>query len=157
MSRSGYTDDCDDPLQAGRWRRNVTQAISGKRGQQFLREALAALDAMPEKALAADSLVTADGEYCTLGVVGAARQADMSKLDPEHTHAVADFFGIANAMVCEIVYYNDEDGGRWEEYPGPVRSWECRSSYFVPETPAERWTRMRAWVADHIKGSANSL
>lgn len=51
MSRSGYTDDDDDPLATGRWRAQVRSAIRGKRGQAFLRELIAALDAMPEKAL----------------------------------------------------------------------------------------------------------
>lgn len=46
MSRSGYSDDCDDPLQEGRWRAAVNSAIRGKRGQAFLREALAALVAV---------------------------------------------------------------------------------------------------------------
>ena len=64
MSRSGYTDDygVEDPLAMGRWRAAVNSAINGKRGQAALRETLAALDAMPAKALVGESLVTADGE-----------------------------------------------------------------------------------------------
>ena len=44
MSRSGYGDDYgdDDPLAIGRWRGAVNSAIRGKRGQQTLREILAA-------------------------------------------------------------------------------------------------------------------
>lgn len=57
MSRSGYTEDCDDNWQLIRWRGAVASAIRGKRGQAFLRELLAALDAMPEKRLIADALV----------------------------------------------------------------------------------------------------
>lgn len=32
MSRSGYTDDNDDPLAHGRWRQAVKRALEGKRG-----------------------------------------------------------------------------------------------------------------------------
>lgn len=37
MSRSGYTDDCDDQWALIRWRGAVNSAIKGKRGQQALR------------------------------------------------------------------------------------------------------------------------
>lgn len=43
MSRSGYSDDCDH---IELWRAAVDAAVSGKRGQAFLRELLGALDAM---------------------------------------------------------------------------------------------------------------
>ncbi len=48
MSRSGYSDDCDN-LQL--WRQAVDRAISGKRGQAVLREMLASLEALPQKRL----------------------------------------------------------------------------------------------------------
>jgi hypothetical protein len=152
MSRSGYTDDCDDdPLAAGRWRGRVASAIRGKRGQAALRETLAALDAMPVKELAAESLVTADGECCTLGALGAARGLDMSRLDPDDPDAVADAFNIAAPLAREIVYFNDEWGWRYEEHPWVMRNhYDHPPSYRVEETPAERWARMRAWVAERI-------
>lgn len=151
MSRSGYTDDYDDHLALGRWRGAVRSAIFGKRGQALLRELAAALDAMPEKSLAADSLVTADGQFCTLGAIGAARGMDMAKIDPEDTYQVAEAFGIANAMACEIVYQNDEQGFRYEEQPWVQRNWyDYAPTRRVDETPAERWIRMRKWVADHL-------
>lgn len=141
MSRSGYTDDDEDGRLA-MWRGAVRSAIRGARGQAMLRELLTALDAMPEKVLAADSLVDADGDFCTLGVLGNARGLPVKELDPEDWDAVAKAFGVAPAMVREIVYMNDEaeDGhhciaGQWT---------------YNPETPAQRWTRMRAWVAKSI-------
>lgn len=57
MSRHGYTDSCDDNFALIRWRGAAKSAIRGKRGQAFLRELLAALDAMPEKRLIARELV----------------------------------------------------------------------------------------------------
>lgn len=158
MSRAGYSDDCDDVLAEGRWRAAVRSALRGKRGQAFLQEALAALDAMPEKQLIRSALVIDGfdldydepvivggdvlcdrrgmpipmGSVCLLGAVGQARGLDMSDLDPHDMDTVAPTFGIADAMAREIVYWNDEGG-------------------FYGETPEQRWTRMRAWVAAQIK------
>ncbi|CAN7339587.1 hypothetical protein LJR074_001927 [Acidovorax sp. LjRoot74] len=165
MSRSGYTDDYgdDDPLAMGRWRAAVNSAINGKRGQAALRETLAALDAMPEKVLIGESLVTADGEFCTLGVLGAARGLDMAAVDPEDWDAVAGMFDLAPAMVREIVYENDEMidtyNWAWIEICGPMRRWEShRRNVRVDIDPAvvgrRRWQRMRDWVAASIKPAA---
>jgi len=164
MSRSGYTDDFgdDDPLAMGRWRGAVNSAIRGKRGQQTLREILAALDAMPVKALVAELLATEDGEFCTLGVLGAQRGIALDTLDPEDPEGVAEAFGIAPAMVREIVYMNDEyiDDYEWVdiEFCGPVRPHypdygrHTRSvRVSVPDVAEKRWTYMRNWVDSQIK------
>jgi hypothetical protein len=128
MSRSGYSTDYDfEYWDLVRWRGAVTSAIRGRRGQAFLRELIAALDAMPEKRLIADALV-ADGQYCAIGTVGATRGVDMTKLDPEDPDRIAAAFGISRALVCEIEFLNDD---------GHVG----RS-----ETPEQRWQRMRAWA-----------
>lgn len=133
MSRSNYSYDFDTWALI-RWRGAVSSAIRGKRGQEFLKELLAALDAMPYKVLASESLVTADGDYCTLGALGAKRGIDLAIIDPDDSLTVAQTFGVSEALAREIVYENDECG-----------------SYARKETPAERWTRMRKWVSDHLK------
>jgi hypothetical protein len=167
MSRSGYIDDgdCDDVLAMGRWQGQVASAIRGKRGQAALRELAAAMDAMPVKALAAESLVTADGEFCTLGVLGQARGLDMAPIDPEDWDAVAKAFNLAPAMVREIVYENDEGiiGYDWVdvEICGPLRRWERRHVSVRVERPWEvvarkRWNRMRKWVADHLASATGA-
>ncbi|MGN4074148.1 hypothetical protein ACS0X5_06300 [Burkholderia gladioli] len=131
MSRSGYSDDCDG-WSLIRWRGAVNSAIKGARGQAFLRELAAALDAMPEKRLISDALQTADGEFCAIGVLGHARGIDMSKLDPEDRESVGSAFNIAAALAAEIVFENDEGWAVW------------------PETPEWRWKRMRAWVEQNL-------
>jgi hypothetical protein len=93
---------------------------------------LEALDAMPEKKLCVDSLQAPTGEFCTLGALGAARGIDMTHLDPEDHKSVANVFGIANAMTCEIVFMNDE------------------ADEHCNETQEQRWSRMRKWVASKI-------
>ncbi|KJU81031.1 hypothetical protein N619_01330 [Ectopseudomonas oleovorans] len=130
MSRSGYSDDCDG-WELICWRGAVNSAIKGKRGQAFLIELRDALDAMPEKRLISEEL-EADGQFCTLGVLGAKRGIDMKGVDPDDRESVASLFGIAPAMAAEIVFENDEVG-----------SWRN-------ESPEDRWKRMRKWVEDNI-------
>jgi hypothetical protein len=162
MSRSGYSDDCDDPLALGRWRQAVKRSIEGKRGQAFLRELADALDAMPDKRLYNGSFATPEGEFCALGVIGSKRGTKMVDLGSDDdgcdTRTVADRFGIAPAMVAEIMYLNDEylvDMHKWVEVEvcGPIRPYypdhgRRTRSYNVhdPEHPKKRWKRMREWV-----------
>lgn len=142
MSRSGYVDDCDDPLAVGRWRAQVNNAMRGKRGQEFLKELLDAMDAMTDRVLIAEELVSDEGECCTIGVVCKSRGLDVSDVDydcPEEVGAAVD---IARQMAAEIEYQNDECGDRFEL--------DGKDWVRVHETPEERWTRMRAWVESKI-------
>lgn len=128
MSRHGYSDDIDEWALI-RWRGQVASAIRGKRGQALLTDILAALDAMPEKALIAHELESEQGEVCTLGACGKRRGIDMSKLDPDEPDDVSAVFNAAPQLIREIAYHNDD----WPR-----------------ETPEARWKRMRAWVAAQI-------
>lgn len=135
MSRSGYTDDYDcDDWSLNLWRGAVVRGIRGKRGQAFLKEMAAAMDAMPEKRLIANDLEEA-GEVCAIGSVGKARGVDMSELDPEDRYAVADVFNISPAMAAEVVFMNDEASAVWDR----------------AETPEERFARMRAWIEANLR------
>lgn len=138
MSRSGYSDDCDQ-WQLIMWRGAVSSAIRGKRGQQLLHELVAGLDAMPVKELIAEELER-DGSYCALGVVGAARGLPLDKIDSEYSDSVARAFGIASALAREIAYMND-DGAHWI-YDADGRH---------EETPGERFVRMRAWAVTQLR------
>jgi hypothetical protein len=133
MGRSGYTDDYDDETNClGLYRANVDRAIGGKRGQAFLREMAIALDAMPVKELVADEIVRDESHVCAIGSVAVARGIDVSDLDEYDAEAIGKTFGIAQAMAREIAFVNDDDFGSKKE------------------TPAERWTRVRAWVSEHL-------
>jgi len=135
VSRSNYSDDCDG-AELNLWRGAVRSAINGKRGQALLREMLTALDAMPEKRLIATELEEESGEVCALGAVGRVRGVRMDALYPEDSEQVARAFGVADALVREIAFMNDE-GGHWNE------------------TPEARWTRMRRWVQSQLAQDAN--
>ena len=132
MSRSGYSDDYDG-WSLIMYRGAVASAVRGRRGQAFLRELLATLDAMENKRLIANEL-SAHGEVCAIGSVGIARGIDMSELDPKDAKGVAKTFGIAPALAREIVFMNDEYTA-W--------GYEC-------EDPEARFSRMRKWIASLI-------
>ncbi len=129
MSRSGYVDGIDQ-WDLIRWRGAVSSALRGRRGQAFLHEMLAALDALPTPRLISYELENG-GEVCAIGSVGLARGLDMSALNIEEPGPIADVFGIAQAMVMEIEYINDE---------------ACPYS----ETPEARFSRLRNWVVTNI-------
>lgn len=143
MSRSGYSDDCEG-RELAMWRGTVASAIRGKRGQSFLKEMLAAMDAMPVKRLVTHELETPEfipcshwglfeaTSVCAIGTVGKARGIDMATIDPDDRETVADTFNIATPLASEIAYLNDE----W----GPLK-----------ESPEARFARMRAWVASQIR------
>lgn len=132
MSRSGYSDDCDDCSYLELYRNAVERAIAGKRGQKFLADLAAAMDAMEVKELIAGALED-HGAYCALGVVAVARGVNVVDFNEFYeTTRLAKPLDIAESLAREVAYENDE-GGDWQE------------------TPAQRWTRVREWVADQIK------
>ncbi len=162
MSRSGYY-ECDggETWSMICWRGAVASATRGKRGQAMLKEVLAALDALPEKILASESLVNAEGQYCTLGALGRARGIDMAEIDPDDYEAVAETFGIAGALAREIMWLNDEEVSdhKWidVEIFGPVRPYypeygkHVRSVRVTNENQhKERFDLMRKWVSEQI-------
>lgn len=139
MSRSGYSEDYEEqfPNAGALYHTSVLNAIHGKRGQKFMKELVAVLDAMSEKRLIADDLI-AEGAVCAIGAVGLARGIDMAGMNPEDADAVGAAFGIAPSMAREIVFENDEAGSYYSS---------------KTETPEQRWQRMRDWAALHLKDS----
>lgn len=132
MSRSGYSDDCNG-AELNLWRGAVTAGLRGKRGQAFLKEALAVLDAMPIHELIRNSFNELEtGAYCTLGAVGAARGMDLAALEDTDSSHIAKAFGISNAMAADIMFENDDSWGSGDN-------------------PARRWSRMREWIEHNIK------
>lgn len=132
MSRSGYREDCE---YLALYRGTVERIIGGRKGQAFLRELAAALDAMPVKELIAEELINAQGQCCTLGAVAVARSLDVQRLDYEDPPSVGKALGIAWQLAAEIAYENDEALRR-------------------RESPPERWVRMRQWVGENIREGA---
>ena len=81
MSRSGYDEGGDgDNWATICWRGAVKKAIKGKRGQDFLKEMLVALDALSNHALIANELED-HGAYCAIGAVGKGIGIDVDKYE----------------------------------------------------------------------------
>lgn len=132
MGRSNYSEDWDEDGKGGLYRGAVERALKGRRGQAFLKEMLAAMDALPEPKLIEGELVQ-DGAACAIGTVALARKIDVSGLDPEDAETIAKTFGIAPALVREIEFENDDD-----------------FCFSVNETPEKRFIRMRKWIESQI-------
>ncbi len=135
MSRSGYIDggDSDDDLRMGRWRGIIASATRGKRGQQFFRDLVAALDAMPEKRLASGELQDKEGAVCALGALGKHRGVELGALDTYDHEALGKTFNVAEQLTQEVMYTNDE---AWPGKPD--------------DTGQARWQQVRAWAARQI-------
>lgn len=139
MSRSNYSEGIDN-WQLIRWRGAVSSALHGKRGQAFLRELLAALDALPEKRLIENSLTADDDDQCgvcALGAVGLARGMDMSEMTEYDGDWDSSNFGISDAMAREIMFINDD------------------GYYFSPrdsDRGKTRFNRVRSWAESHLRG-----
>ena len=112
-----------------RWRGAVESSISGKRGQKMLKDLLKALDEMPKKELIADAFETELG-CCALGALAKDRGMDTNELPYDDIGLVAETFEVANALVQEIMFLNDE--------------------IFAEEGPVHRWQKMRKWVEKKI-------
>lgn len=124
MSRSGYSEEIDG-WDLIRWRGAVNSALKGKRGQAFLADMAVAMDAMTEKKLIADELISKEGEVCALGAVAKYKSLNVSDIDPHCSEQISDVFNIAEALAREIAFMNDD---------------------YYGETPERRWQRMREWV-----------
>jgi len=152
VSRHGYSDELDQ-WDLIKWRGQVASAIRGKRGQRLLIDLVKALDAMPVKELITNKLVTVEGEVCALGAVGKFRGTEMPMLDQNgdeyedddfDSYEMADLFDVAHQLAAEVMWQNDE-GGRG--HYGIVNG----KPTYSPETPQERWARIRAWAVRHIQ------
>jgi len=119
----------DDNWALIKWRGQVASAIRGKRGQQFLRDLIAALDAMPEKRLISGDLQL-DGEVCALGAVAVAKGLPVEQMDTYDYDAMASQFNVAHQMLQEIMFENDEDYGG---------------------SPEGRWKWMRRWATQNLR------
>lgn len=148
MSRSNYSDDFgeDFPGQLELYRANVDRAFYSKAGRARLADLLAALNAMPVKELADDVFIEKRPEdearpgakMCALGVWAANAMGDDaqslfrgSEPGAEETASALAGRGWPKLVVYDVIYVNDE--------------------YRHGETDAQRWQRVRGWVARRLE------
>lgn len=158
MSRSGYGDydgDCESNYYL-LYPSIVRRSTKGKRGQQFFRSLVAALDALPEKRLVPNELETQAGAVCALGALGKVRGVDLTKLDPEDVGSVAETFLVSETLVREVTHVNDDE---FEHYtkrvpiywvPTAEEVWDHGPVLRIPETPEARYERVLDWARSQI-------
>jgi hypothetical protein len=139
MSRLYFDDDWDynvEGLQQG-WLRS---AIRGKRGQQFLRELVTALDALPTPELCCGALEDAQtGCCCAFGAVRRLRGPENVNLwfHPEEEdmspYNLAEPFGVSNTLAWAVVQANEE-----------------MAESNTEQARRRRWADVRAWAAGHL-------
>lgn len=151
MSRSGYIEyEGDDPRGQALFRGRVANAIRGRRGQSLLSDLAAALEAMPDKSLLRGGL-SHEGEHCSIGLAlrcrGHAPSAFMPSQpigDEDHAYEaqeynadIADVLDVAEVLVQEIEWENDEGGA-------------------YSETPEQRHARMLRWAKHNLKEATHA-
>jgi hypothetical protein len=168
MTRSCYSEDFGDdyPGQMELYRANVRRSIRSAKGQARLRELRDALDAMPEKRLAADVFLD-PANACALGVWARAHRGMNAALDAavdgfdgddQGTADLLGKFGWPRLVVLDLVYENDRhetvrEPDRLGPHDSPYayangRDWPLRK--WRSETDEERHARVLAWVKRQI-------
>lgn len=179
MSRSHYSGDFGEDF-AGQhelYRSNVDRSFRSKAGRAKLTELLAALDAMPVKELADNVFIESrpadearpGAPMCALGAWAATALGDdkarglFREAEPDSitTADVLTTLGWPKLVVFDVIHENDDperytvlrvEGPQQPEYYYhlPYRAPHGPVVYRVPETDAERWQRVRAWVASKL-------
>lgn len=140
MSRLYQDDYGFEPWMQGQQAGALRSAIRGNRGQQFLRDLVAALNALPEPKLSAGALEDEEtGCCCAFGAVRRYRGTDAvplyfdpqeKDLDPPH---FVEPFNVATALAWEVVEAN-----------------EGRSVSNSEAAMRQRWSSVRAWAARQL-------
>lgn len=145
-------EDTRDVLRMYAWDANLDRQIKGKRGQAFLRELLAALEALPSKRLVANELAK-DGEVCTLGALALKRRTDAGE---DRERVLADL-----GSICVDPDQEPDDERAYEDMEAwAKRVLACPSmlAFVIPHendedwrsTPEQRYTAMVMWVRSLI-------
>jgi len=130
--------ESDDPLDWGRYEAAKRSTLRGRRGQAFLRELIAALDALPRPELSAGALGNRrTGCVCALGAVALAQGDSFEDLAKDNGNwspeDAADWYGISPTLANEIIGANDD--------------WRDGNSLDVRRS---RWRHVRAWAVANL-------
>jgi len=172
----GENDEEDYPNQFALQRQAVENALAGRRGQALLREAEAALLAMPDKRLIAHDIVR-EGQVCFVGAIAAHRlrqqglsedavlrrleervgvlrghfgaQPDDDDQDIKVTAALARVdLGAPQCLAFNMAWENDEGAG-WAYLNQGLGNRIDEGAY--------RWREMLRWVRTYLKPEPAAL
>lgn len=137
MSRT-WEGESDDPRAWGRYEGARRSTLRGKRGQDFLRKLIAALDALPRPELSEEALGDpCTGCVCALGAIALADGDSFDDLAGDNGNwgpdDAADWYNISSTLANEVISVNDD----W----GNGNSAEVRQS---------RWRHVRAWAVRNL-------
>jgi hypothetical protein len=140
MTRLYYDDDCN-PSEEGLRQGWLRSAIRGQRGQRFLRDLVAALDALPAPELSSGSLEDPEtGCCCAFGAVRRFRGPENVRLcfHPEEEDmtpdSLAEPFGVPETLAWAVVQANEE-----------------MSSGNTERDRRRRWAEVRAWAVCNLQ------
>jgi len=174
MSRSGYIEDWDDQWGLICYRGAVKSAIRGRRGQAFLREMLAALDALPEKRLITEELVIdggnggviVGGDVLVDEFIGGTTFHDFgfghsgARSRPPEVCKVGDVCALGAVALARKMDVNGIDPHAPEKVSAVFGIAEALAREIVYEndegaigyeTPERRFARVRGWVAANLR------
>lgn len=170
MSRSGYRDDLDDPLEWGAWRGRVASATRGKRGQKLLLELLIALSKLPEARLIGGTLEVSKANdeelaamYAEFRNNPASRAIYLSTRvaprSPDYREGDVCALGAlvkSKGMPTAIPDFAGYDVGnilaeRLDVAEPLIREIQYMNDEVFSGPSNLRWQRMAAWVAQQIK------
>jgi hypothetical protein len=158
MSRSGYSDECEN---IGLYRQAVAKASNGKRGQKFFKELIEALDAMPTKELVAmdddySDAVALKNSVCALGALGLKKGFAIESLsDKSAVHEFLESLNVAKSLRNETVYMNDEVFSQWFSWQVNLVGLVITDYGEFENSDAGRWQFMRAWAVSNLKKEKN--
>jgi len=154
--------DGDEYQLYGLQQANTSRQLRGKKGQVFLRELLAALEALPEKKLI-EGAVARGGHVCSLGAVALKRRVDAGEdrdkvlaelaavdVDPYEGEPIWDWatrvLAVPSLIAWDIPQENDDDGYTGKYVDGKYVRQEV--------TPEMRYDRMVRYVRGLIAPEA---
>ena len=137
MSRF-WEDESDDPLDYARYEAAKRSTLRGRRGQAFLRELVAALDALPRPELSEGALGDRrTGCVCALGAIALAQGDSFDDLAKDNGNwsldETAERYSISPTLANEIISANDD--------------WRDGNAVNVRRS---RWRHVRAWAVHHL-------
>lgn len=144
----GEIDDADDQRRYNLHQGVIAKQMRSRKGQAFLRELIASLEALPEKRLVNDA-VAKDGCVCGLGAIALRRRVDAGE---DRDAVLAD---LANVEVD--VRDGDEHVSEWAERELGAQQNVASAIAWTTDadegtiTPEQRYERVLSWAKSQVR------
>ncbi len=139
--RINYSEDEDYPGQFGLWQGNCQRSLSGRKGQESLRELEAALLALPSKRLIS-GVLEENGDVCAIGALVRHKNIKPEADPEEEMEDIGVECGMPRLVAWKVVEMNDVD---------LTSKWSVDGNKIIIYTPEERYTEMLKWVQAQLR------